>query len=102
MEDRGKSNGLNTSTVDGDTLLERYGEYLENEEMSDEQAKQFLGALWQIMVAFADLGFSVRDGDKFHAGSDIGMDDVLNYICLEDTAPETVASSKNQNKKEPR
>lgn len=82
-------------------LLERYGDQLAEENLSDEQAKQFLGALWSIMVAFVDLGFSVKSGDKLHPKSDIGMDDVLHYLCLEDTAPETVASSKITNKKEP-
>lgn len=82
-------------------LLERYGDHLEEDHLSDEQAKEFLGALWSIMVAFVDLGFSVKVGDKLHAKSDIGMDDVLQYLCLDDTAPETVASSKNPNKKEP-
>ncbi|SPJ26508.1 hypothetical protein PAA8504_04373 [Palleronia abyssalis] len=81
--------------------MERYGDHLEGEGLSEDQAKEFLGALWQVMVAFVDLGFSVRAGDKFNPKSDIGMDDVLQYLCLEDTAPETVASLKTDKQKEP-
>lgn len=43
------------------------------------------------MSAFADHGFSLKAGEKFTAASDYGMDDVLQYLILEDTAHETVA-----------
>ncbi len=57
-------------------------------------------ALWQIMRAFAELGFSVKSGDKLTPDCDIGFDDVLNYICLDDPARETVASPEHQQQKE--
>lgn len=98
MENRGK----NSIESEEDRLLERYGEHLPDDDLSEAQKKEFLLALWNIMRAFAEVGFSLKAGDKFTPTSDIGMDDVLNYICLEDTAPETVASSQNSNKKEPR
>ena len=101
MENRGKTNELNTTSINKTALLERYGDHLEDNDFSDEQAREFLGALWQIMVAFVDVGFSVKAGEKLSENSDIGFDDVLNYLCLEDTAPETVASSEIANKKEP-
>ncbi|ALG91111.1 hypothetical protein TQ29_14100 [Actibacterium sp. EMB200-NS6] len=102
MENRGKTNELSTTSISKTALLERYGDHLEGSDFNDEQAREFLGALWQIMVAFVDVGFSVKAGEKLNQNSDIGFDDVLNYLCLEDTAPETVASSNNVKKKEPR
>lgn len=101
MEQRGKLHELSTTKIDKIVLLKRYGHHLEGEGLNDEQAKEFLGALWQIMVAFVDLGFSVKAGEKFNQNSDIGFDDVLEYLRLEDTAPETVASSNIADKKEP-
>ena len=108
MENRGKTrgrskeSGIQTRQPSSQQLLERYSDHLEGEGLSEDQAKEFLGALWQIMVAFVDLGFSVKAGDKFSPKSDISMDDVLQYLCLEDTAPETVASLKTDKQKEPR
>ena len=91
-----------TPQTEEERLLARYGDHLKGDELSDVQKKEFLLALWQIMYAFAEFGFSIKAGEKFSAESDIGMDDVLKYLIPEDTAPETVASSKNPNKKEPR
>lgn len=76
---------------DGEALLARYGDQLEEEAMSEAAKQEFLLALWRIMQAFVDLGFSVRAGDKFTAESDIGLDDVLQYLIPDDTAHETVA-----------
>ena len=80
--------------------MEEYGGELEAEEISEEHKREFLLALWQIMVAFVDLGFSVKSGDKLFPESDVGFDDVLNYICLEDLPRETVASPDNQQQEE--
>ena len=106
MEHRGKFERSiqagTTPKTEEERLLARYGDHLPDDGLSETQKKEFLLALWNIMHAFAEVGFSLKAGDKFHATSDIGMDDVLKYICLEDTAPETVASSQNcKNKKEP-
>lgn len=81
-------------------LMKDYAHYLSDMELSEDQQKELLSTLWQIMVAFVDLGFNVKAGDKLGQNSDIGFDDVLNYLCLDDTAPETLASSKTTNKKE--
>ena len=56
MENRGKTNELNTTSISKTALLERYGDHLEGSDFDDEQAREFLGALWQIMVAFVDVG----------------------------------------------
>ncbi|MFV0385398.1 hypothetical protein [Paracoccus sp. (in: a-proteobacteria)] len=95
-------NGYYRPRVEFGQTIGRYGDHLPDDDLSEKQKKEFLLALWNIMRAFAEVGFSLKAGDKFHATSDIGMDDVLSYIYLEDTEPETVASSKNSNKKEPR
>jgi hypothetical protein len=47
-----------------------------------------------------DLGFNVGRGEKFTAHSDLGMDDVLNWLLLEDTAHETDAPSNNDNREQ--
>jgi len=72
-------------------LLAKYGSHLEGDDLTDAQHKECLLSLWQIMSAFAEYGFSVKAGEKFTALSDHGMDDVLQYLILEDTAHETVA-----------
>lgn len=107
MRDRGKTKQelKDTATLgppkdEPDRLLEVYGDHLADQDLSDTQKKEFLMALWQIMVAFVDLGFSVKSGDKLFPESDVGFDDVLNYICLDDPARETVASPENQKEEE--
>ncbi|WP_195820643.1 hypothetical protein [Roseobacter sp. MH60115] len=96
-----------TTSLSGDPpsleerLLARYGRYLEGEDLTEAQRKECLLALWQIMSAFADYGFSLKAGDKFTSESDHGMDDVLRYLIPEETAPETVASPNTANKEEP-
>jgi hypothetical protein len=83
-----------------DQLIADYGDTLATDGLSEDQQKECLLALWQLMVAFVDLGFSVKAGDKFCENSDHGFDDVLRYLTLETTAPETVASPKPQEKQE--
>ena len=107
MKDRGKTRTeqKDLSTLGppgslGDRLLEDYGAELEGEGLSEDQQKECLLALWQVMVAFVDLGFSVKSGDKLFPESDVGFDDVLDYICLEDLPRETVASHENQKQEE--
>ncbi|MCA0851494.1 hypothetical protein [Salipiger thiooxidans] len=107
MKDRGKTRTelKDMSTVGpprslGDRLLEDYGPELDGEGLTEEQQKEFLLALWQIMIAFVDLGFSVKSGDKLFPESDVSFDDVLNYICLEDLPRETVASPENTQEEE--
>ena len=39
---------------------ERYEEYLETSDLSDEQKRQFIAALWNVIVGFVDLGFGVH------------------------------------------
>ena len=98
MEHRGKfeqsAQAGMTPQTEEERLLARYGDHLSDDGLSDAQKKEFLLALWQIMYAFAEFGFSIKAGEKFSAKSDIGMDDVLKYLIPEDTAPETVASPK--------
>ena len=81
-------------------LLETYGHHLSDDGLSDAQQKELLMALWQIMRSFAELGFSVKSGDKLSPGADHGFDDVSEYITLETTAPETVASQHPRTKQE--
>ncbi|MEM7060252.1 MAG: hypothetical protein AAF557_21945 [Pseudomonadota bacterium] len=84
-----------------DALVARYGGDLECEGLTHEQQAQILTALWQIMTAFVDLGFSVKAGDKFTPTAEIGMDDVLKSLIPEETAPETAApKNNNSNEKE--
>lgn len=87
-------------SCDEDALMKRYGAELTEFEISEDQKKELLIALWSIMQGFVDLGFSVKSGDKFTENADHGMDDVLNYLNLKDTAPETVAPRSHKNEKE--
>lgn len=79
----------------GQSLLDRYGGELTEMDASDAQKAAFLAALFQIMQAFVDLGFSIKPGEKFAATCDIGMDDVLEYLIPVDTAHETVAPQRS-------
>lgn len=81
-------------------LLERYGDHLEGEDLSEAQKAAFLMALWQIMRAFAEAGFNLKPGEKLLPESDGSFDDVLRYLIPEDTAPETVAPHFNQQNEE--
>lgn len=85
-----------------DRLLAEYGDDLQDYDLSDAQKKEFLMALWHIMRGFAELGYSVKSGDKFMPDADLGMDDVLEYLIPSDTAPETSAPNNHKNKKESR
>ncbi|MEM9128266.1 MAG: hypothetical protein AAGA97_00895 [Pseudomonadota bacterium] len=40
--------------------VERYAHMLSNTDMSEDQKRQFLEALWTIIVSFIDLGFGVH------------------------------------------
>jgi len=84
----------------GERLLAEYGGELDDPGLTEAQRVEFLIALWQIMRAFAEAGFSVKAGDKFSPDSDIGFDDVLNYLIPVETAHETVASEFNNKNKE--
>lgn len=81
-------------------LLARYGAHLEDEHFNDGDKEAFLLALWQIMQGFVDLGFSVKAGDKFYANAELGMDDVLQFLILEDTAHKSVAPPLKRKTKE--
>lgn len=55
-ETESTSAGLPALTID----WERYRQYLEGSDLSDEQARAFIEALWSIMVSFVDLGFRIN------------------------------------------
>ncbi|MEC7298102.1 MAG: hypothetical protein VXW43_05410 [Pseudomonadota bacterium] len=40
--------------------VEHYQNYLDNNEMSEEQKADFMSALWTVIVAFVDLGYGVH------------------------------------------
>lgn len=80
-----------------EALLERYGGHLDEASLTDTQKQEFLAALWQIMIGFVDLGFSLKAGDNLTPKCDLRVDDVLQYPHREETAPETVAP-RNPNK----
>lgn len=90
---KNETNWLLDSTPEA--LLDRYGEHLSGEDLTEAQLKRVLSALLPIMIAFVDLGFSIKAGDKFGPDSDIGFDDVLNSIILDATEHETAAPQDN-------
>lgn len=50
------SAGPPSITVDWD----RYGQYLEDSDLSDAEKRAFLETLWSIVVSFVDVGFGVH------------------------------------------
>ena len=45
-----------TLTID----WERYGRYLDDSDLTEDQKRQFLQTLWDIIVSFVDLGFRLN------------------------------------------
>ena len=43
--------------------VDLYQGYLDDPELSEEQKKELIEALWSIIIGFVDLGFSVQAGD---------------------------------------
>lgn len=74
---------------DPEVLQRRYGHLLEGTDA--EKAAYILLCVFDIAACFVDLGFSLAAGDKLHENSDIGFDDVLDYVHLKAKAHETVA-----------
>ena len=81
-------------------MLQTYGSHLADLEMSEAQQKELLLVLWNIMQCFADLAFSPKAGDKNAANAAPDIEDVLNWIILKETAPETAASLKTEREQE--
>ncbi len=44
---------------------ERYAQFLENEKLTEEQKQEFLETLWNIIVAFVELGYGVHPIQEF-------------------------------------
>ncbi|MEM7745636.1 MAG: hypothetical protein AAF409_18205 [Pseudomonadota bacterium] len=65
---------------DPEALVARYGADLDAGDLSEAQQAEIVSALWQIMIGFVDLGFSIKAGDKFTATSETGMGDVLGFL----------------------
>ena len=43
---------------------EKYEHFLETADLSEDQKRQFIDALWQIIVSFVDLGFGVHPAQQ--------------------------------------
>lgn len=43
---------------------EKYEHFLETADLSEDQKRQFIDALWQIIVGFVDLGFGVHPAQQ--------------------------------------
>ena len=54
--DIGNRTELPTLTID----WERYGRYLEDSDLSEEDKRAFIEALWSIIVSFVDMGFGIN------------------------------------------
>ena len=69
------------SPIEVDTS--RYHDVVEHEGLEPEQSVQFLTALWSVVVAFIDLGFSVHPVQAAVANSTVGEssgDEILRTI----------------------
>lgn len=65
---------------------ERYGRYLEDSDLSDDDKKALIETLWSIMVAFVDLGFRVPpppescgEVDPLAAIAEQALENVIEY-----------------------
>lgn len=75
-------------TIDWDL----YGSYLADSDMSDEQKREFIQTLWNIVVSFVDLGFGVHPIQQARRESSGQEDDLTSLI------EQSVVSSKNNSK----
>ena len=59
-----KTSGVSQPTADKSKSLtidyQLYEEYLEDSGLSDQEKKEFLNTLWQLVVGFVNLGFGVH------------------------------------------
>lgn len=66
-----------------------YAEMLKDSDMTDAQKREFLGALWQVIINFVDLGFGVHPLQSVHKGDEKVSKE------LEDAIADMVSSSQS-------
>jgi len=54
---------------------EAYLPFFEDEDISDEEKRELIEALWSIMVSFVDLGFGIHPVQQ-HCGKDVSLADL--------------------------
>ena len=74
-----------TLTIDWD----RYGAYLEDSDLSDDQKREFLQTLWDIVVGFVDLGFNLNSQAEV-CGEIADLPGILTVSYTHLTLPTTV------------
>lgn len=87
-------------TSESARLLDTYGTDLGGLDLSEEEQKELLLTLWNIMVSFAEIGILVSSQEVKDSAQETGNSgetprvasvDVLALLHLDDTAHETVA-----------
>lgn len=66
-----------------------YEQYLENADLTEEQKREFLDTLWNIIVNFVDLGFGVHPLQQVTKPNDIGSACEQNAIPPEYLTPDS-------------
>ncbi|MGJ8528601.1 hypothetical protein [Maritalea sp.] len=65
---------------------EVYADYLIDSDLTDNEKREFIEAIWYIVVSFVDLGFDVKSPDQIDAN-----------VSQEDKASETTPTTKKSN-----
>jgi len=82
-----------TLTID----YELYERYLEDSDLNEAQKRQFLDALWSIIVSFVDLGFGVHPLQQVNSDRCGQMEIPVEFITLDsDDMVECTGKSKTQ------
>lgn len=66
-----------------------YATYLEDSDLTDEQKREFINTLWNIMVGFVDLGFGIHPLQQ-------ACEQNLDIPALPSFSPDNVVNSGNQ------
>jgi len=96
-----ETSGVRQATADKPKSLtidyQLYEQYLADSELSDEQKREFLNTLWQIVVGFVDLGFGVHPLQQAcEQPIDLGSIDLNNVVTSNDLSLSLDFSNANQ------
>jgi len=92
-EDEGKTTRFKPLTIN----YELYEHYLEGSDLTETQKREFLDALWAVIVSFVDLGFGVHSLQQVNSDGCGQMEIPVEFITLDsDDMVECKSKSKSQ------
>ncbi len=90
QETKEQGRALPSLTID----WEMYAQYLEDSDLSDQEKKEFIETLWNLVVAFVDLGCGVHPLQQVCEQKD-NLKDLLS-TCADDVLNSEAQNPKNE------